>query len=295
MKLSLKQQLEGHTKAVIGLLWLPKARMLASCSIDNTIKLWNPDSGCLIRTLDAHDGYVKTLVEIGNSGLFASSSHDTTIKFWNPEFSEPLSSMKLHTCEIRPLAYDKDTGMLYSGNKSGLVAVQDIEVGSFLSTKKVVAGFAESLECCDEIRATACGTSKGDLSLLDFRMPTSSPGLVAHSDRVKKLRWNRVSQRLFSCSNDRTVKIWDMRMNICQDVIRTHTDQVYSLAFVDSVACLLSGGRNTDIKVNNIYTLSLVSQLVAHKGTVIDLATCPDESLVASGGIEGLVKVWSVC
>ena len=50
---------------------------------DSTIKLWNPRTGQLLRTLTKHTNPVKTLATSPNGQLFASSSLDGTVKVWN--------------------------------------------------------------------------------------------------------------------------------------------------------------------------------------------------------------------
>jgi WD40 repeat protein len=260
--------------------------------MDKTIILWDFVTGALQRQLNGHGALVKTLGAVGRSGRFASSSHDHTIKIWSSEENLPLQTMSHHTAEVRPLAIPKDSGLLYSAAKDGSIAVVDIEANSPEFTQ-VSQGFSESLESCDELGTVACGTSVGKLMLLDFRSPDKPTGLQAHSDRVKRLKWHRGSQKLFSCSNDRTIKVWDMRIGVCLDVFRAHSDQVYSLSFIEEMHVLLSGGRNRDIKVNDIDTGLLLGRFEGHNGTVIDLA--PEHSIkkLASAGLDSIVKIWT--
>ena len=56
--------------------------LLASGSRDKTVKVWDPRTGDLLKTLSAHDGYVRSVV-FGGSGLLASGSRDKTVKLWN--------------------------------------------------------------------------------------------------------------------------------------------------------------------------------------------------------------------
>lgn len=56
--------------------------MLASGSYDQTIKIWNPYDGVLMKSLSGHAKYVQTLAVL-NDGRLSSGSGDETIKIWN--------------------------------------------------------------------------------------------------------------------------------------------------------------------------------------------------------------------
>ncbi len=56
--------------------------MLASGARDSTVKLWNKNTGELLRTLSGHDDTV-TSVAFDASDMLASGSRDSTVKLWS--------------------------------------------------------------------------------------------------------------------------------------------------------------------------------------------------------------------
>jgi WD40 repeat protein len=57
--------------------------MLASCFLyDRTIKLWNKNTGDLLRNLSGHGGPVYTFA-FDNNDILAAGSVDSTIKLWS--------------------------------------------------------------------------------------------------------------------------------------------------------------------------------------------------------------------
>ena len=72
--------MSGHTDSVFSLAVLQNGD-LASGSWDNTIKIWDTNTGSLKRTLVGHTGYVWSLAVLQNGDL-ASGSWDNTIKIW---------------------------------------------------------------------------------------------------------------------------------------------------------------------------------------------------------------------
>ncbi|MGF2034672.1 MAG: AAA-like domain-containing protein, partial [Nostoc sp. CmiVER01] len=78
-----QNRLEGHSEEVYSVVFSPDGKTLASASRDNTIKLWNLDTGKEISTLTGHSDYVNSVVFSPDGKTLASASDDNTIKLWN--------------------------------------------------------------------------------------------------------------------------------------------------------------------------------------------------------------------
>jgi len=63
--------------------------ILSSGSIDSIIKLWNKNTGDLLRTLSGHGNAVLS-VAFDSNDIRASSSIDSTIKLWNKNTGDLL-------------------------------------------------------------------------------------------------------------------------------------------------------------------------------------------------------------
>ena len=76
------QTLEGHRGSVYSVVFSPDGSLLASGSWNNTIRLWDAETGAHLQTLEGHRGSVNSVVFSPDGSLLASGSRDNTIRLW---------------------------------------------------------------------------------------------------------------------------------------------------------------------------------------------------------------------
>ncbi|KAJ4268861.1 E3 ubiquitin ligase complex SCF subunit scon-2 [Fusarium torreyae] len=108
---------KGHENGVTCLQF--DDNILATGSYDTTIKIWNIETGEVMRTLRGHTSAVRTL-QFDDSKLI-SGSFDKTIKIWNWQTGECLSTLQCHTEGVLSVHYDGCT--LASGSIDKTVKV----------------------------------------------------------------------------------------------------------------------------------------------------------------------------
>jgi len=72
----------GHGKAIFRVLYHPTKPILVTCSADDTVRIWNPESGKLMHTLSGHSDWVYAVALSPDGNQIASGSWNGEVKLW---------------------------------------------------------------------------------------------------------------------------------------------------------------------------------------------------------------------
>lgn len=237
----LERTLKGHTKAVLDCdFGGPRGgTLLASCSSDLTIKLWDPsDEYKNIRTLPGHDHSVSAVrfIPSGVAGaptsgnLLASASRDKTIRVWDITTGYCVKTLRGHSDWVRDVYPSFDGRWLVSCGNDQVARLWDVGSGD---TKATFLGHENYMECCTFAPA-ASYSHLASLAGLKKPPPQSSSGeflatgsrdknikiwdsrgtliktLVGHDNWIRDLLFHPGGKYLLSVSDDKTIRCWDL-------------------------------------------------------------------------------------
>ena len=69
-------------RAVYSVCFSPDGKQLVSGSLDETVRLWDVETGACVRTLEGHRYTVRSVSFSPDGRLLASGSYDTTVRLW---------------------------------------------------------------------------------------------------------------------------------------------------------------------------------------------------------------------
>jgi WD40 repeat protein len=122
--------------------------------------------------------------------------------------------------------------------------------------------------------------------------------MFVSSDYVRCVAFDpQKSNILASCSDDKTIKIWDITSGSCLSTLTGHSGWVLSVAFSKDGTRLVSGSADKTVKiwsVGSAGTFECESTLTGHSGWVLSVAFSKDGTRLVSGSADKTVEIWSV-
>lgn len=283
---------------------------------DNTVRVWDAQSGKEIRRLrmteGSHYGPMGIAISPDGTSLAASSGWATAngpseprVYVWNMETGERLHHFPLadNHC-IRCVAFSPQGSVvkLARSGKGGInswtlpegkelprVVFQDTPPGveaprmSFSPDANYL--LSAVWNGAGEIRAWK--TDAGEIAKT-FQGHTKPPTHVVMSANV---------QSLLSCAPDFTIRLWDWaseRQLLCIGNDEILDSQPRCVAFSPNTALFAVGFASGDVTIYEIATGREVDRLKGHTGEILDIAFSESGTRLASAGNDRLVKIWTL-
>ena len=113
--------IKGHTRPVRSVVFSPDGPRLASASMDQTVKVWNPSTGKEIRTLT---GLVNSVAFSPDGKRLAACGVDGTVKVWEAAVGQESLTIREGN-PFQSVAFSPDGKRLASASFDATVKVWD--------------------------------------------------------------------------------------------------------------------------------------------------------------------------
>ncbi len=283
--------LQGHKDWVNSVVFSPDGKMIASGSEDNSIKLWDAETGTLLRTLNQswwcreNNAAVLSVAFSPDGGFLASGSEDNVIKFWDVKTGKVRKTLQGEDFWVKSITFSPDGRVVASEG-------EQIKLWDMMTNK--------ALFCLDGVRGVAFSPDGGvlasgglnDIKLWNLKTGKAIHSFKKHADKISSVAFSYDGSILASGSDDQTVKLWDMKTGRGLCTLEGHQDSVASLAFSPDGHTLASSSFDKTIKLWELDTYNELDTLYGHDCLVKSMSFSPDGKILASASEDSTIKVW---
>ncbi|KAJ5611660.1 hypothetical protein N7528_008765 [Penicillium herquei] len=301
------QTLEGHSSpfGVNSVAFSPNGQIIASCSSDMTVRLWDAKTGQELQTLQGHSYWVQSVAFSPDGQRVASGSRDNTSKLWDINTGQELQTIS-HPCSVESIAFSPDGDTIALGLADDTITLWDTKLGQILShphsfkpsTSRsqdydTISPGVQSIAFSPDGQIIASGSDDKTIKLWDAKTGKELQILQGHSGRVQSVAFSPDGRVLASGSDDRTIKFWDA--TTCQElqILKGHSAMVFSVAFSPDGQIIASGSYDKTIKLWDTKTGNEL-QTFTHSDPVTSVAFSPDGQTIASGLDLNIIKLWDI-
>jgi WD40 repeat protein len=302
--------LTGHSDIIKSIAIHPNGNIFASCSLDQTIKIWSLITGELLHTITEHSGGVTCVTFSTDGQTLASSSAnpDGTIKLWDTKTWQLKRSLKSDdwvVLSIWSITLSQDGKTLVSGHHAdSTVKVWNLETGELRHTLRGHVWAVHCVAITPDGNTIASGSFDSNIKIWNahtgrqiYNLNGPGEGPIGwtrsfFSDNiVYTVAFSPDGYTLASGGVKQPIKLWRLSSGEVKSNLTGHTDDVYSVAFSPDGKFLASGSADRTIRIWNLLTGEPIHTL-GHSDTVYTVAFSPDGLTLVSGSKDRTIKIW---
>jgi WD40 repeat protein len=274
---------QGHSALIEDLIFTPEGNTLISISYDKTIRLWDVETGDLIKTLrgqigEGIEGMLQTgalspdgkVLAVGGYLGGIGSDADTIIEYirlLDIENGELIGLLKGHTDVVTDLAFSPDGKWVASGSDDDTLAIWDVS----------------------DIRGGK--SSSNSQKQLPWISPTKT--LKGHTSDISGVTFAPDGKKLVSSADEDIAILWDWQRKKILKKLKKHPEGVSCITYAPNGQYIVSGGWYGKIllwdgngkfikEIDEVDEIGTVSFSEDSKKIVVALSEHPYHALVYS-------------
>ena len=272
--------------------WQDRQNIIASGSFDNTIKIWNLETGILINTLQ-EPSRINAIAIHPYKSLLVSGCDDNTIKIWN---LGTLTSIPLefHTNRVLAVAISKDGETLISGSRDHTLKILNWTSSDLQLKHNIIEDYGTilALEITPDNKQIVSVYGDNTVRIWDLETGEIIKTIIKYTDLIWSIAITPDSKTLVCGSRDRTIKIIDLATSEIKQTLTRHEAAVWAVAISPDGKILASGSSDNTIILWDLQSGEIIKTLTGHTQDVLSVTFSSDGQKLVSCSRDQKIRIW---
>ncbi|XP_038682494.1 DDB1- and CUL4-associated factor 13-like isoform X1 [Tripterygium wilfordii] len=252
----------GHDGAVKGLTVSTDGRILVSCGVDKTVRLWDVPVATLTDSSDSSDKTPEPLAIYGGNNafwavdyqwdgdLFATSG--ARVDIWNRNRSQPVNSFEWGTDTVISVRFNPgDPNVLATSASDRSIAIYDLRMSS--PARKLIMQTKTNSVSWNPMEPMNFTAANEDCNCYSYDARKLDEAKCVHKDHVSAVMdidYSPTGREFVTGSYDRTIRIFQYNGGHSREIYHTKRMQrVFSVKFSCDGSYIISGSDDTNLRL----------------------------------------------
>jgi WD40 repeat protein len=297
----LKATLSGHTAPVVHAAFSTDSTLVATASLDGSVRVWAADDGRLIETLRGHDGSVLYVAFSPVGNTLATAGNDGTARLWT--FGDIRTQFVLEIGKAGVDAgWSSDGKTLVTPHGEASAQVWDATTGAPLA-KMTGHGSAvvDAVFAADADRAV---TRAGDGAIRLWHAATGTlvRTLTSDGEAAEEMVLSADGRSLFARTGDNSAKVWSAEDGELIREFRSKDQRILGASMSPdgrlAAAAFASAGslekQSSEIRLWDVATGEMRARVTDRRERIHQVGFTPDSSAIYATADDGTVRLWDL-
>ena len=288
------QSFDGHSKDIHAGVLSVDGRIVVSASWDNTVRVWEADTGQCLWNLEGHSDSVRSVSLDADGTRALSASWDKTLRLWDIENGTCLRVFEGHGNCVTSAHMSPDGRRALSGSWDQRLRLWDLEAGTCIQSYSGHQSHINSVFLSSHGIWALSGSEDKSARLWDLNSGECLRVFEGHADWVMSVVLSADNRLALTGAKDWTLRLWEVASGKCIRILKGHEAPVTSVCLSSDGRWALSGSKDRTVRLWELEGGSCVHVFKGHSGGVSSVFLSRDCRWMLSGSEDWSLRLWEL-